>query len=160
MTFAAATLGATAACQPGAAADIQVPGDLPGARPVPYDGIRQASGVLGYAEALLGPELATRYQVPVGPGASVVEPSVVAGAWELPAGTRADDVAATLRSTGTLDRPRDRENGQLWIADWQASGKAPVRLMLIDGTNPAWESRAVPEVRPGPHIYLIAYRKP
>jgi hypothetical protein len=163
MTFAAATLAAplaTAACQSGSASDIQVPGGLAGARPVSYDTIRQASGVLGYAEALLGPELATRYQVPVGPGASVVEPAVVAGAWELPAGTRTDEVAASLRATGTLDRARDRENGQLWIADWNASGKAPVRLLLIDGTNPAWESRAVPEVRPGPHIYLIAYRRP
>ena len=128
--------------------------------PVAYDAIRQGSGVLGYAESLLGPDLATKYDVAVGPGASAVEAKTMAGAWELPAGTKPDAVGATLRARGTLERARDRENGQIWIADWRPNGGAPVRLLLIDGTNPAFERRAAPEVRPGAHIYLIAYRIP
>jgi len=159
MTLAPAALAA-AACQPGQAADAGAPGDIPGARPVAYDAIRQGSGVLGYAESLLGSKLATKYQAQVGPGVSMVEPDRVAGAWELPADTDRHAVAAALKATGTAETVLDRENGQLWIADWQAPGGPKLRLLLIDGANPAWESRAAAEVRPGLHVYLIAYRRP
>ncbi len=147
---------ATAACQPDTAFDI----GIPSARPIGYDSIRQASGVLGYAEPLLGPALATRYQVPVGPGASAVDAAVVAGAWELPLDTRVPDMAAALRARGVLDRVRDQADGQLWIADYRPHGREAVRLLLINGTHPAFATNAVPAVRPGQHVYLIAYRLP
>jgi hypothetical protein len=153
--FAIVTLAA-AACQPAPAPEI----GIAGATPIAYDAIRQGSGVLGYAESLLGPDLATKYDVAVGPGASAVEAKAVAGAWELPAGTRPEAVAEALRARGTLGRAREREDGQIWIADWRPNRGAPVRLLLIDGTSPAFERRAAPEVRPGPHVYLIAYRIP
>ena len=143
---------AAAACQPAAAIDL----GLPGARAIPYATIRDGSGVLGYAEPLLGPKLATKYQVPVGKGASAVEESAVAGAWELPAGTTRAQVAEALRANGTIERVRD-QSGDVWIADFRPEGGAAVRLLLIDGGDPAF-ARAAPEVRPGAHVYLIAYR--
>ena len=143
---------AAAACQPAPAIDL----GLPGARPVSYAAIRDGSGVLGYAEPLLGPKLATRYQVPVGKGASAVEDSAVAGAWELPAGTTRVQVGEALRSKGAIDRVRD-QSGDVWIADFRPRSGEAVRLLLIDGGDPAF-ARAAPEVRPGAHVYLIAYR--
>jgi hypothetical protein len=152
--FAMMTLAATAACQQAPAID---PG-IAGARAVEYTTIRDASGVLGYAEPLLGPALATKYQVGVGKGAAAVDPSVVAGAWELPLGTTAEAVAQALRAHGSLDRIRDQDAGQLWIADFSRNGERPLRMLLLNGADPAWERRAAPEVRPGAHVYLIAYR--
>lgn len=151
--LAAVTLAA-ASCQPAPAFDV----DVAGAQPIAYEAIRDASGVLGYAESLLGPDLATRYESRVGPGVSYVEPEKVAGAWELPSGTRPDTVAAALKARGALDRASEYREGSLWIADFRPAHGSPVRLLFIDGTNPAWRTRAVPEVRPGPHLYLIAYR--
>jgi hypothetical protein len=130
---------------------------LPGARPIPYDSIRDASGVLGYAESILGPTIATRYHSPVGPGASLVEPSIVAGAWELPIGTRQEDMLATLRGKGTVERVFEARQGKLLIVDYRMPRARPVRLLLIDGTHSAFETLAAPEARPGPHVYLIAY---
>jgi hypothetical protein len=130
---------------------------LAGVRPVPYNAIRDASGVLGYAESLLGPEIATRYHAPVGPGASLVEPSAVRGAWELPTGTKPDDIVRALRGKGTVARVFEARQGKLVIVDYRAPGARPMRLLLIDGTHPAFETLTVPEVRPGAHVYLIAY---
>lgn len=152
--FAIMTLAAMSACQASTPPQIAVPG----ARAVSYDDIRNGSGILGYAESLLGPDLATRYQVSVGKGATAVDPGAVVGAWELPSGTSTDTVAASLKATGQLDRVRDRENGQIWIADHRSPGQLPVRWLFIDGSNPAFEEKADPAVRPGPHVYLIAYR--
>lgn len=152
--FVVAGMMALTACQAEPAPDI----DLPGAHPIAYEAIRDASGVLGYSESLLGPTLATKYETRLGPGASYVDRSVVAGVWELPPSARADQLRQFLRERGTLDRIRDYSDGQLWIADYQARGRLPVRLLLIDGAHPAFETEAVSEVRPGPHVYLIAYR--
>lgn len=143
---------AAAACQPASAIDL----GLPGAREVSYSVIRDGSGVLGYAEPLLGPKLATKYQVPVGKGASAVDESAVAGAWELPAGTGRAQVTEALRSKGSIERVRD-QSGDIWIADLRPEKGDAVRLLLIDGGDPAF-ARAAPEVRPGAHVYLIAYR--
>lgn len=145
---------AVAGCQSATPFELKIPG----AKPISYDAIRNGSGVLGYAESLLGADLSTKYQVPVGPGASAVDPAIVAGAWELPLGTKAVQLEEALRADGKLGRPRDRNNGQIWIADYHPTGGKPVRLMLVDGNNPAFESAAVAAVRPGEHIYLIAYR--
>jgi hypothetical protein len=130
------------------------------AKPVAYADIKKASGVLGYAEALLGPTVATTYNASVGPGSSLVDPATVAGAWELPTATKVEDSIQSLRAHGTVDRIRDYRGGQIWIADYRRAGQPPVRLMLIDGNNPTFQTSAVPEVRPGPHVYLIAYRQP
>ena len=92
------------------------------------------------------------------PGASLVDRSMVVGAWELPAATGKDEVARLLRARGVLDRVSDHRDGQIWSADYRTHGSYPVRFLLIDGTHRFFESRAVPEARPGPHIYLIAYR--
>lgn len=146
---------ATASCQSAAMFEI----GIPEATPIAYADIQKASGVLGYAEPLLGPTFATKYSVPVGPGASLVDPATVAGAWELPLTTKIDALAQSLRARGSVDRVREFRDGQIWIADFSRVGQPPVRLMLIDGSNPTFNTSAVPEVRPGPHIYLIAYRK-
>jgi len=145
-----------AACEPAPAPDIRVPG----ARPIAYEAIRDASGVLGYAEALLGPGIATGYVASVGPGTSHADARSVVGAWELPATTRAEDLVRILGSHGTLNRVGTYRAGQLWIADYRTPGSYPVRLLLIDGNNPTFAETAAPEVRPGPHVYLLAYRKP
>ena len=133
---------------------------ISGAKSVAYADIQKASGVLGYAEALLGPTFATKYNAQVGPGTSLVDPAIVAGAWELPLTTTIDDVAQSLRVRGTVDRIREFRNGQIWIADYSRVGQPLVRLMRIDGNSPSFQTDTVPEVRPGPHVYLIAYRKP
>ena len=147
---------AAASCQPAPVPDL----GIAGARPVAYDAIRDASGVLGYAEPLLGPAIAPGRTAPVGPGAAAAKREAVVGAWELAAGTGPETVAATLRARGSLERERDYSDGQLWIADHKPRGGDAVRVLLIDGASPAWEAGAAPEVRPGPHVYLIAYRKP
>lgn len=131
---------------------------LPQAQAVDYDAIRAGSGVLGYAEPLLGPGFATAYVVPAGPGAAVAERSRVAGSWELPAGIDAATLAARLRDRGTLNRVRDHQDGQIWIADWQQRGQTGLRLLYINGRHPMFTRNAAPAVRPGPHAYLIAYR--
>lgn len=145
---------AVVSCQSASMIDI----GITGANSVAYDDIRKASGVLGYAEALLGPTFATKYEAQVGPGSSLVDPAIVAGAWELPLTTTIDDLTQTLRARGTVERIREFRDGQIWIADYSRVGQPPVRLMLIDGSNLTFDTSAVPEVRPGPHIYLIAYR--
>lgn len=145
---------ATTACQP--ASDLKI--SIPGAQPVDYTAIRDASGVLGYAEPLLGPSLATRYSVPVGRGAAAVEPDKVIAAWTLLEGTDVAALQEALRQSGSLDRVRDQSAGQLWIADYRPRGQDPVRLLYINGAHAAFERNAVPEVRPGAHVYLIAYR--
>lgn len=145
---------ATTACQP--ASDLQI--SIAGAQRIDYASIRDASGVLGYAEPLLGPALATRYSVPVDRGAAAVEPDKVVGAWTLPAGTEVTALREALSQTGSLDRVRDQSAGQLWIADYRPRGQNPVRLLYINGAHPAFERNAVAEVRPGNHVYLIAYR--
>jgi len=131
---------------------------LPGARPVAYEAIRDASGVLAYAESLLRPGLPVRRGMQGGPGASFVDRSAVVGAWELPAPIRTEELARLLRAGGVLDHVSDFRDGQIWSADYRTHGSRPVRLLLIDGTHPFFESRAVPEARPGPHVYLIVYR--
>ena len=153
--FALLALAATA-CQPAPPPEIS----LPGARPIAYDAIRDASGVLGFAEPLLGPEFGKNYSTRVGPGSSRLDATAVAGAWELPLTTTTNEVAQSLRGLGTLDDVRDYRDGSIWIADYRTPGSQAVRLLLIDGTNRAFETKAALEVRPGPHIYLIAYRKP
>lgn len=155
MIVALLMLTATA-CRPAPPPEI----GLPGARVIAYDAIRDASGVLGYAESLLGPEFGKYDSALVEPGSSRVDASVVTGAWELPPATTADRVAQTLRGQGTLDDVRAYRDGSIWVADYRTPGSQAVRLLLIDGTNRAFETRAAPAVRPGPHIYLIAYRKP
>lgn len=153
--FAMASLAAVA-CQPSAAPDL----GIAGARLIEYDMIRTASGVLGYSEPLLGPKIATSYSAAVGPGSSSVDVKLVAGAWELPPSMRATQLEEDLRTRGKLERVREYRDGQLWIADYQMPGAASLRLLFIDGTSYRFEQDAVPEVRPGPHVYLIAYRKP
>lgn len=145
-----------AACQPDAGLNV----DIPGARPIAYEAIRNGSGVLGYAEPLLGPAIATKYKVPVGSGASAVDPSLVMGAWELPLDAQIPDITASLRSKGVLDRVRDQAGSQIWIADYRPHGGQAVRLLFINGADPAFASNAVEAVRPGAHVYLIAYRIP
>lgn len=150
-----AVLAATT-CRPALALDL----GLAGARPIAYETIRDASGVLGYAESLLGPEIATGYGAGMGPGASLAEPSAVAGAWELLQTTSLNEFARRLRSQGVIEDVREYRDGSLWIADYRSGEGEPVRLLRIDGNNRAFETKAAPEVRPGPHVYLIAYRKP
>ncbi|BAU88985.1 L-sorbosone dehydrogenase [Methylorubrum populi] len=65
-----------------------------------------------------------------------------------------------LRARGTLEDVRDYRDGSIWMADDRMPRAQAVRLHLIDGTNRAFETKASPAVRPGPHIDLIAYRKP
>lgn len=133
---------------------------VPEARAIEYDVIRNQSGVLGYAEPLLGPAFATAYVVPVGRGAAVAERARVAGAWELPAHIDAETLAARLRDAGTLERVRDHQSGQIWIADHQRPGQPRLRLLFINGRHPMFARNAAPAVQPGAHIYLIAYRHP
>jgi hypothetical protein len=152
--FALLTLVA-ASCQSKPMFDV----NLAAATPIAYSDIRDASGVLGYAESLLGPDIATKYDAIVGPGASLVEEDRVVGAWELPATTTIEQLREELSVRGSFSRAQDRKDGQIWIADYQAAGQPALRLMFINGLHSAFQTQAVPEVRPGPHIYLIAYRK-
>lgn len=130
---------------------------IPGARDIAYEAIRDASGVLGYAEPLLGPKITQGYGSALGPGATRVDPARVAGAWELPAGTGSEDVLQALRARGGVDRIEAFRGGSLWVADYRMAGGTPVRLLLIDGNSRAFLTMAGPEARPGPHVYLIAY---
>lgn len=86
---------------------------LPGAQPIAYEAIRDASGVLGYAESLLGPTIATAHGVQRGPGASLVNRSAVVGAWELPQPIRTQELTRLLRTHGVLDRVSDHRDGQI-----------------------------------------------
>ena len=154
--FAVVTLAATA-CQPSLPFDV----GLTNAKPVAYASIRDASGVLGYAEALLGPTIATnKYNARTGPGVSLVDAAIVEGAWELPLATKIDELETSLRTRGVVSRTEAFRDGQLWIADYATAGQPPVRLLLINGTHHLFTTDAAPEVRPGPHVYLIAYGKP
>jgi hypothetical protein len=145
---------ALASCQPASMPYV----NIPDATPIAYADIQKGSGVLGYAESLLGPDIATKYDAVVGPGASLVEEDRVAGAWELPLATTTEKLLEQLRAAGSVDRIRDRKDGQILIADYQAAGQDALRLMLVNGQHGAFQTDAVPEVRPGPHVYLIAYR--
>ncbi|TRW14354.1 hypothetical protein [Glacieibacterium frigidum] len=144
---------AMAACTPAKKVDL----DIPGARDIAYEAIRDGSGVLGYAEPLLGPKITKGYGTVLGPGATRVDPATVAGAWELPAGTGSEDVLQALRAKGSVGGIEAFRGGSLWMADYRIAGSTPVRLLLIDGNSRAFLTMAVPEVRPGPHVYLIAY---
>lgn len=149
----AAVALAAAACGQGA----PQPPTIAGAKPVSYDAIRTASGVLEFAEPALGRDLARG--TAQGRGASLVERSRVIGAWELPADTGPETVSQQLQAGGSVSDANSYRQGQLWVADYQPDAGGPaMRLLMIDGRHWRFQQQQPPELRPGPHRYLIAYR--
>jgi hypothetical protein len=153
-TFALAFASAT----PALAFDLR----LPGARPVPYASIRDATGVLGFVEGMLGPGVQTDRAAPSGlsrPGSYSAHPSTVLGAWQLPLSMQPEAFLTALRARGTVERSRQFRDGLMAVVDYRAPDGRPVALIYVDGTNPSFETKAAPEVRPGPIVFVIAYRK-
>jgi hypothetical protein len=135
---------------------------LPGARPMSYASIRDATGVLGLVEGMLGPSVRMDRDAPSGlsrPGSYAAHPSTVLGAWQLPPAMQPDAFLQALRARGTVDRARQYRDGMFAVVDYRAPDGRPIALIYVDGTNPSFETKAAPEVRPGPILFVIAYRK-
>lgn len=128
-------------------------------RAATYDAIRTASGVLGFAEPMLGSGIADQPPVDA-PGASWVERNVVVGAWEVPAAMDVDALTDALRTIGTAARTRVYRDGQIATIDFTARGGARLRLrlLMIDGAHPRLETEQALALRPAKKRYLIAYR--
>lgn len=144
-----------AACQQSAMAKLTIPG----AEPVSYDELREGSGVLAFAEPVLGPEIAPRAPpVQAGPGDAVAERDRVAGAWRLQPATDLRALAGELGRQGSVDRMQEFRDGQTGTLRLRTPDGGTLKLLMIDGAHPRFAQDQPPGLRPAPHRYLIAYR--